>query len=285
MHRPFWVAITLLSFGALAQLPVGVDAGASRIDGFPVTLQPGTTLGKVTEQSKASFSFPVGDSLDKVSSKAIKGKLTTAELSFQAGSICTEIIRKYRSTLWDSGLEIHTGKNRPLPDISWERSSWLSAEGRVRGSDTELFILLTCEQGNAPVGRLWAVQTALTADAMATEIEKTGRISLYAITFTLNRADISPESAKTLDEVGKLLAAKTDWKIRVGGHTDDRGNPKLNLALSLARAEAVKIHLVNNFKIDPERITTVGLGDTKPLDTSGSPEGRAKNRRVELSKL
>jgi outer membrane protein OmpA-like peptidoglycan-associated protein len=57
-----------------------------------------------------------------------------------------------------------------------------------------------------------------------------------------------------------------------------------SLSFSKRRAEAVKAVLVAQFKIDPARLTTAGLGATKPIDSNGTPQGRAQNRRVEFVK-
>jgi outer membrane protein OmpA-like peptidoglycan-associated protein len=60
------------------------------------------------------------------------------------------------------------------------------------------------------------------------------------------------------------------------------GAPAANVALSEARAAAVKTALVSQFGVDGSRITTIGLGDTKPTAPNTTAEGRAQNRRVEL---
>src|SRR4029079_19698485 len=68
------------------------------------------------------------------------------------------------------------------------------------------------------------------------------------------------------------------------GHTDNVGAPASNLTLSDARAAAVKATLVSDFGIDGGRITTKGLGDTKPAAPNTTALGRAQNRRVEIVK-
>jgi outer membrane protein OmpA-like peptidoglycan-associated protein len=62
------------------------------------------------------------------------------------------------------------------------------------------------------------------------------------------------------------------------------GNAVHNLDLSKRRAEAVKTVLVAQFRIDAARLSTQGLGATKPIDSNDTPQGRAQNRRVELVK-
>jgi outer membrane protein OmpA-like peptidoglycan-associated protein len=73
-------------------------------------------------------------------------------------------------------------------------------------------------------------------------------------------------------------------KLEVGGHTDSDGDAAKNLALSQARADAVKKALVDQ-GVDAARLTTKGYGATKPIDLNTTPEGKANNRRVEFAKL
>ena len=73
-------------------------------------------------------------------------------------------------------------------------------------------------------------------------------------------------------------------KLEIQGHTDNVGAAAANLKLSQDRAAAVKAYLVQNLKADGARLTTAGLGDTKPVADNKTEEGRGQNRRVELVK-
>jgi outer membrane protein OmpA-like peptidoglycan-associated protein len=70
----------------------------------------------------------------------------------------------------------------------------------------------------------------------------------------------------------------------VGGHTDNVGGDAFNLDLSKKRSAAVKDALVSQYKIAPERLIAAGYGASSPVETNATMEGRARNRRVELSK-
>ena len=78
------------------------------------------------------------------------------------------------------------------------------------------------------------------------------------------------------------LKAHPNAQIQLDGHTDNTGNPQANQQLSLARANAVKAMLVSD-GIDANRISTAGYGQDRPLASNDSAEGRAKNRRTELT--
>jgi outer membrane protein OmpA-like peptidoglycan-associated protein len=90
------------------------------------------------------------------------------------------------------------------------------------------------------------------------------------------------ESSKpSLDELAEVLKKKTTWKLEITGHTDNIGDDNLNLALSKKRAEALKSYLMSQ-GVEELRLLTLYFGETKPIATNDTPEGRQKNRRVEM---
>jgi outer membrane protein OmpA-like peptidoglycan-associated protein len=74
------------------------------------------------------------------------------------------------------------------------------------------------------------------------------------------------------------------WTIAIRGHTDSLGAPDYNLNLSARRAEAVKQAIVSGHGINPGRISTSGAGMTEPKAPNDTLQGRAQNRRVELTR-
>ncbi len=89
-------------------------------------------------------------------------------------------------------------------------------------------------------------------------------------------------SYSSLEELAKLLVRKPTWKLKLAGHTDNVGKVDANMTLSRKRAEAVKNFLVI-VGIESERIMTEYYGPNKPIADNKTPEGRAKNRRVEMN--
>jgi OmpA-OmpF porin, OOP family len=79
-----------------------------------------------------------------------------------------------------------------------------------------------------------------------------------------------------------IMKKNPDLKVEVDGHADSTGAAAYNMTLSEKRAEAVKKYFVDQ-GIDPDRLTTKGFGITKPAASNDTREGRAKNRRVELT--
>ncbi len=107
-------------------------------------------------------------------------------------------------------------------------------------------------------------------------------ISLLGIAFPSGRSAIDSNSAPLMSKVRQALALFDGASISVEGHTDAHGSDSTNLILSQDRADAVKQYLVSNFDIDPERVSSIGYGEARPVSTNETAEGRARNRRIDL---
>jgi len=105
--------------------------------------------------------------------------------------------------------------------------------------------------------------------------------TLDNVYFDVDKATIKKESYKQLDELVNLLKLKKNMEIEIAGHTDNSGRKEYNMELSQKRAEAVKQYLIKK-GISANRIKAVGYGDTQPIATNDTPQGRAKNRRIEV---
>jgi OOP family OmpA-OmpF porin len=121
-------------------------------------------------------------------------------------------------------------------------------------------------------------------DVLYDALSARGRWATHGILFATGKADLQPESRPVLKEIAAALKQHGDLKILIEGHTDNVGTPAANLALSDARAAAVKAALVAEHGAAGDRITTKGLGDTKPTVPNATANGRAQNRRVEIVK-
>jgi chemotaxis protein MotB len=102
-----------------------------------------------------------------------------------------------------------------------------------------------------------------------------------ALGFPTGEASLPAGASQTLDRLAELLIQYPRLSARVEGHTDAIGPEEANLALSQARADAVKRALVQR-GVPPDRIETVGRGEAQPIADNGSPAGRGQNRRIEV---
>ncbi|MEW7292213.1 OmpA family protein [Aquimarina sp. 2304DJ70-9] len=124
--------------------------------------------------------------------------------------------------------------------------------------------------------------TKVTADEIKKELDDKGFIALY-INFDTGKSRIKTESYSIIDEIKKLMTTHKDLDIAIEGHTDNVGQPKDNQKLSENRARAVLMALVDE-GVDESRLSSQGFGDTKPIESNDTDDGKAKNRRVEIRK-
>lgn len=107
------------------------------------------------------------------------------------------------------------------------------------------------------------------------------QMTLDDIAFAPGKAALRPEAKSNLDKVVAFVDSKPAKPIRIEGHTDSRGSVEANKRLSERRAEAVRDALVAA-GVDPARITVAGLGESQPVASNATEEGRARNRRVDV---
>lgn len=112
-------------------------------------------------------------------------------------------------------------------------------------------------------------------------IEKKKAIVLHNLYFATNKTAILPESEAALSDLYDMLTENPEIRIQIIGHTDAVGSDKDNQILSEGRANSVRQNMIDR-GIDPSRIEAIGKGESEPIATNDTEEGRAKNRRVEF---
>lgn len=112
-----------------------------------------------------------------------------------------------------------------------------------------------------------------------------GKYSTTGILFNSGSDQIKPESYGVLKQIADALQQEQDMNLNIIGHTDADGDDENNMMLSQQRAVSVKNILVTQFGIDQDRLQTDGKGESEPIDTNATTEGKANNRRVEFVRL
>jgi len=102
------------------------------------------------------------------------------------------------------------------------------------------------------------------------------------ITFALNSADLNAQFFNALDGVSMVLKEYDKTVIEVAGHTDSSGSDQYNQALSERRAQAVAGYL-GSHGVKTQRLITIGAGESHPVASNDTEQGRSQNRRVELT--
>ena len=101
------------------------------------------------------------------------------------------------------------------------------------------------------------------------------------ITFASSEANIKPRFYEVLNSVSIVLNEFDRSRLQVEGHTDSDGSEQYNYDLSNRRADAVAAYLSSQ-RVNPQRISVRGLGESRPIASNRSPGGKARNRRVEI---
>ncbi|VAW84482.1 hypothetical protein MNBD_GAMMA16-1614 [hydrothermal vent metagenome] len=108
------------------------------------------------------------------------------------------------------------------------------------------------------------------------------KITFNNPTFESNKTDLKPEFESQLESLAKTLTASApEATLVVRGHSDASGPENYNRELSEERATSVKTFLITQ-GVQPSRVSSEGLGESSPVASNASPEGRAQNRRIEL---
>jgi OOP family OmpA-OmpF porin len=121
-------------------------------------------------------------------------------------------------------------------------------------------------------------------DASGCSAVQRGEFALPTIRFRLGSTKITKGSSRALDEVASILKQNPDIIVEIGGHTDTMGKATVNRAISLNRAEEVKLYLVSQ-GVPASQMVTKGYGEVHPIASNRDAYGRAMNRRIEFKVL
>lgn len=180
-----------------------------------------------------------------------------------------EALNAYRRALANVGWEVSVGTAGTVAHYArMGRDVWV----KLQGGQGRLLITLCDVGANADASRL------------RTELERHGHVAVYGIYFDFDKDRLRPASEATLLQILRLLREEPALKIEIQGHTDNRIDHSRGRRLSDLRAASVASWLVKH-GIDGHRLTHKGFEDSVPLMDNATPEGRARNRRLELVKI
>ena len=209
-------------------------------------------------------------------------KMNKGHLGVQSGN---PFNAEKRATMYVAATGQKEGKDITLGIVVVEYNQpmkFVLAGGRkVDTQPGQVAVLIDAVAAKAVENKMVEVKASDMAEALASK----GTVDLYGIYFDTDKTDLKPESSKTLDEVASLLKIDRSLKLEIAGHTDNTGSKEHNMQLSEGRAKAVVDALVKKYNIDAVRLQAKGYGDTRPIASNDSDDGKAKNRRVELKKL
>jgi outer membrane protein OmpA-like peptidoglycan-associated protein len=116
------------------------------------------------------------------------------------------------------------------------------------------------------------------------EVVSKGKFITHDINFDVGKATIKPESFNTINRIASFMKEHPDVTFRIEGHTDSDGDDAMNMKLSQDRASAIRTALIK-FGIRENRLQAKGWGETKPVASNLTVDGKKLNRRVEFITL
>ena len=267
---------------------------------------PGSSITDYKTQHYKTLRYPIKYENYKIHSASMAGKYLFIRYKLPTDISPEGAVAMYENKLKKLGATIVWKKEsvpltalikyskllqRNLVGAPPKEVSALSAEVNFNGKPGAVFV----ESGiklKKPYLLLYVIESSkldttmkiVTAKKIAQAIDAKGHIALYGIKFEFDSDVITPSSQKSIKEIADYLETHKEVALYVVGHTDNQGTYRYNLDLSKRRAGVVKNELVKKYGIDGKRLQAVGIGPVAPVASNDTPEGQAKNRRVELVK-
>ncbi|MCB0421253.1 MAG: OmpA family protein [Bdellovibrionales bacterium] len=194
--------------------------------------------------------------------------------SFSSGSTGTnQSDRDY------SSAELLVGIKQDLrTDIAWHIGTGTEVIHGASSPDWRVYAGL-----NWTIGPVWKQEKT----PLPLPIQPEQKVAIEGLNFDSGTATVSKDSKTTLEifkeSITKLLVSHQITKVTIEGHTDSVGRDEVNMELSQYRANTIRDYLVKNTSLTESQVEAIGYGETKPIADNGNYQGRAKNRRVEIS--
>ena len=274
--RLTYLTVFSLLFGLAASTARAQDVEGSK-DHPMFSRMPGYEINEFDEQEFGAHEFLL-EPEKKVEGRYWRINYSVKEGAKKSGPL--QIARNYTNLLVArSGKklveEVDSGGGTTIATmpVAGGRTLWLEVSISNGG---DFYSLTVVEEAGM------AQKVEFTASDLADALKATGRVAVRSILFDTGKATLKQESAAILATIAEVLKADPALKLEIQGHTDNVGAAVANLKLSQDRAAAVKAHLAEQGGIDASRLTTAGFGDTKPVASNATDDGKAQNRRVEL---
>jgi outer membrane protein OmpA-like peptidoglycan-associated protein len=237
-------------------------------DDFPyLSRLPGATLLGTTIEAGGLDVTTIDDADEHI----VGTRHVTKRYDLPPGAAADTFMRAYAAALRDAGWAVVAQLDRA------HGSALVVAHYAARGRD--VWARLSAADGHCELSVADAGQGIANAFAQGCSLV------LYGITFDFDESAPLAGSEPALWDVQRLLRADSELKLEIVAHTDSRdGDHDAAMKLSAQRAAAIRLWFVRH-RIDGDRLTTRGAGDTEPLRPSDTEENRARNRRIELRKI
>ncbi len=202
-----------------------------------------------------------------------------------------EPVKKDVMPMKDIEITVDNGKGKEIPatvevkkwhngKVIYSKVHKINRPGKIKIPDMEDVEITASSENHLPEKVIVSKKEDKKKISL-TEIEKGKTVVVNNIHFEVNKSHLRKESLNILDDIILQMKRQTSIKLEVRGHTDASGGKEYNQKLSERRADAVVEYMIKN-GISPERLNSVGFGETKPIASNSTRAGRSKNRRTEF---
>ena len=155
---------------------------------------------------------------------------------------------------------------------------------KLGGVEREKSVLAKQIEAHAKVQQQFATIEKMFTREEANVLRKENDIilRLVGLSFPVGKSIIEPQNFALLTKVQKAINIFSECTITIEGHTDSHGSDKQNMVLSNERSSAVSQYLLANMTLESSQVKAVGYGESKPIASNETKEGRAKNRRIDV---
>jgi outer membrane protein OmpA-like peptidoglycan-associated protein len=260
--------------------PVNLKSGTNgkfetklpEVDGYTITAAasgflPFTQNYKVPKLNKDTTLRVDVPLIPLVKQITLSGDVTDKKTNAKVAKAKVTIVQK--GTPFNSVVESGGSYKQDIPGLGWYVLTSV-AEGYLNATDS--------------IQAVDENQTSLVKNLVMTPIEVGLTVRLKNIYFDFDKTTLKEESFVELNKVVDFLNQNPHISIEISGHTDSKGSDEYNLNLSQGRSQSVVDYLIGQ-GIAANRLQAHGYGETKPIDTNDTEEGRANNRRVEFTVL
>jgi outer membrane protein OmpA-like peptidoglycan-associated protein len=297
--RDLKITLSVTVLNEKTQQPLAANVELKMKDQKPLTLKT-SAAGKVETRIPEIDSYNLSTSVSGFSPKAENFKLprlnndTTLRVVLNLTPIAPPVVKKLliKGTVFDKKTQLPVTAKVDIvakPDRSANLS--VSAESGIYEQELPSlgeYVLTASTAGylnsTDSVNVINADESPVTKDLFLSPIEVGTVVRLKNIYFDFDKTTLKAESFVELNKVVDFLTLNGKVEIEIEGHTDNKGSDEYNQNLSQGRSQSVVDYLVQQ-GIESNRLTAHGFGESKPIDTNDTDEGRANNRRVEFTVL
>ncbi|HEX8391244.1 MAG TPA: OmpA family protein [Longimicrobium sp.] len=283
--RAMPTAVARIGYNFTRNLGVSISGGGAIKDGVTYLNPGGAVTYTANLNARTSPFLLVGTELTRISGD--NGRITHSTWGAHAGAGVRQMVSQNLALRLEGRVAIAGYNEVPMRrNTTYAPMGTVGVSYFVGGRQPRVAAALPAPPARVETVYATRVDTVriVRTDTVFRDRSMMGDQVVLRVQFRTNRAELLPQSRMVLDSVAMAIRNTPGSSWQVEGHTDNVGADAANLSLSRARAESVVAYLVSR-GIPAGMLTAEGFGETRPVTTNGTVDGRAQNRRVQMRRI